>query len=70
MKKKNYNVIVKAYATVLVIGAESEEKALEYASDTLRMGDMQLDEAEIKNEVKNCNLESARRFADVVSEDE
>lgn len=70
-KLKNYEVSVTAFATVLVIAAESEEKALEYATDRVSFGDLQMDEAEVKREIKTDEeLESCRRHADVVAEDE
>lgn len=70
-KLKNYEVSVTAFATVLVIAAESEEKALEYATDRVSFGDLQMDEANVTREIKTAEeLESCRRHADVVAEDE
>lgn len=70
-KLKNYEVSVTALATVLVINAENEEKALEYATDRVSFGDLLMDEAEVKREIKTAEeLERSRRHADVVAEDE
>lgn len=69
-KKKNYNVVISAFATVLVIGAESPEQALQYANDQIHSGDFQIDESSIKEEVAPNEIENARRHADCVSEDE
>ena len=70
-KLKNYEVSVTAFATVLVVSAESEEKALEYATDRVNFGDLKMDEAVVKLEIKTAEeLESFRRHADVVVEDE
>ncbi len=70
-KLKNYEVTVSAFATVLVIAAENEEKALEYATGRVSFGDLQMDEAEVKREIKTADeLEACRRHADVVAEDE
>jgi len=67
-KLKNYEVLVTAFATVLVLEAESEEKAMEYATDELRMGDLQLDEASVKCEIKTAeDLDRARRHADAIA---
>jgi hypothetical protein len=70
MPKKNYEVLVTAYATVLVIGAESEKQALEYATEDVCYGDFQMDEAEVEREVSAQNLEASRKHADAVFEDE
>lgn len=69
--KKNYEISVTAFATVLVIGAESPEMAMEYATGRLRLGDMHMDEASVKREIKTAaELEASRRFADAVADDE
>ena len=70
-KLKNYEVSVSAFATVLVIAAENEEQAIEYATDRVHFGDLQMDEAEVKREIKTAEeLECSRRHADIVAEDE
>lgn len=53
-----------------MIGAESEGKALEYATNECSFGDFQMDEAKIESVVKDDNLENARRNADCVAEDD
>ena len=69
--KKSYVVSVIAYADVVVIDAESEEKAMEYALDALSLGDMEMDEASVKEELKTEeDIERAKRHAQAVSEDE
>lgn len=68
--KKNYSVSISAFATVLVVGAESEDKALEYARDIVSMGDLQLDSAEVKCVVSDEELERHRRHADAVAEED
>jgi len=73
MSKKNnkhYEVNITAFARVLVISAESEEKALEYACDRCSMGDLEMDEASIHRVVPDKELDSARRHADIISEDD
>lgn len=66
---KNYEVTVSAFATVLVIAAENEEKALEYATDCVCLGDLEMVEAEVKREIKTAEeLERSRRHAEVVAE--
>lgn len=70
-KLKNYEVSITAFATVLVLKAESEEKALEYATECMNFGDFQMDEAEVKRELKTAQeLDSCRRHADAVSKDD
>ena len=70
-KLKNYEVSVTAFATVLVLEAENEEKALEYATEAVDFGDFQLDAAEVKREIKTADeLKVCRRHADSVAENE
>lgn len=66
---KTYEVLITAYATVLVIDAENEEKAMEYATDACSMGDLQLDSAKVEREVPADRIENARKHADVVAEE-
>jgi len=68
-KNKNYLVQIIAYATVLVVDAESEEKAMEYATDACSMGDLQLDSARVDQEITDDRLENARKHADIVAEE-
>lgn len=68
--KKNYEVKVTAYATVLVIAAEDEDKALEYAEDQLNFGNLQMDEMSVVKEVTSKEeLDSLRRHADAIAEE-
>ena len=68
---KNYEISVTAFCTVLVIAAENDEKALEYATDRVDFGDLKMDTAEVMREiVTDEDLESCRRHADVVADDE
>lgn len=69
-EKKNYTVQIIGWSTVLVVGAESEEKALEYACNECSFGDFQMDEAKIESVVDDDGLENARRNADRVAEDD
>lgn len=62
--KKNYEVLVKAFAIVLVEGANDEDEALEVAAGELAAGDYEFDEATIEKEATTeLELTSARRFA-------
>lgn len=67
-KKKTYSVLVKAFATVVVVAA-SKEEALEIGCDALSMGDLQMDEGSVEKELKTAQeIDSARRHADRVVE--
>lgn len=69
IEKKHYEVLITGWSTVLVVSAESEEKALEYATNECSFGDFQMDEAKIKRVVDEDELDNARRNADCVAED-
>ena len=63
----NYEILITASATVLVLEAEIEEKALEYATDCVQFGNFRLDEGIVKKELKTTEeLESCRRNVDVI----
>jgi hypothetical protein len=66
--KKNYLVKLEVSCNVLVIGAESEEQAHEYATDVASLGDCEVFGSEIE-EVPDAYLDSERRHANAVSED-
>lgn len=66
---KHYEVLITGFSTVLVVAAESEEKALEYATNECSFGDFQMDEARIERVVDEDSLDNARRNADCVAED-
>ncbi len=69
-KLKNYEVSITSFVNVLVIEAENEEKALEYAVDKVNFGDTQIYESEVRRIVPNDELDSCRRHADVIAENE
>ena len=68
---KNYSVLITAYCSVVVIEAESEEKAFEYARDAVSTGDFEIDEMKIEDELPKDGpkLESAKRHADAIAEE-
>lgn len=68
MDKKNYLVKLEVYCNVLVVGAESEEQAFDYARGEVSLGDCELNGAE-SEEVADSELESERRHAQAVSEE-
>ena len=69
MKTKNYSVKVIGVASVLVINAENEAKAIEYATGELSKGDFELVEMTIDRVVENSQLASERRTANCIAED-
>ncbi len=64
---KNYQVKIIAYAIVLVVKAESEEKAILYATEEVSAGDFEIDETTIECEVPDDRLENAKRHAHTVA---
>lgn len=68
-EKKHYEVLITGWSTVLVVSAENEEKALEYACNECSFGDFQMEEAKIERVVNDDELDNARRDADCVAED-
>lgn len=67
MKKNTYTVSVIAFATVLVIDAKDESEAMQLACDEIDFGDLQMDEASVKEKLTTVErVESARRHADRV----
>jgi len=71
MSKKNYMITVTGYARVLVLSAESEEKAIEYAHTAMSTGDFQIEKLQIDRVVsdEDFDVENARVEADMVAED-
>jgi hypothetical protein len=65
--RKNYRVMVKAYSTVLVIGAESEGEALDLALCEINYSDFEIEQSEIDGIVKDKDLERERKRANAVS---
>lgn len=69
--KKDYSVLVTAFASVLVIQASSEEEALELATDQLNLGDLQMDEGKVERIIESEEeLATHRRHADHIVEAE
>ena len=69
MKTKNYSVKVIGVASVLVINAENEAKAIEYATGELSKGDFEVVEMTIDRVVEKSQLASERRTANCIAED-
>lgn len=69
-KKKNYSLIVTAVCRVVVMGAEDEAHAKEIAQDQLFTGDFEIDECSDVEAVPDEGLESAKRYANEVLEDD
>ena len=68
-KKRNYEVLVKGYSTIVVIGAKNEEEALEVAEDEIASGDFQIEEMKVEREIKPEDLERSKQLANLVSEE-
>lgn len=68
-KKRNYEVLVKGYSTVVVVGAKDEEQALELASDEITSWDFEIEEMKVKREIKPENLKRSKQLANAVSEE-
>lgn len=64
---KNYQVLIKGYCVALVIATENEDKAMEIALDSVSGIDFEIEGAEIEKEVKDDELERARKHANVVA---
>lgn len=61
--KKHYEVLLKAWAVVLVTDAEDEESAIEAAEEQVSKGDFEVEEWRLEKEVRNQELPSAKRRA-------
>ena len=61
MAKKNYEISITAFTTVIVIGAESKKEAQEWACDMVDMGDLDLDSGETKRIIPDDDLENSKR---------
>ena len=68
-KKQNYEVMIVAYSTVVVVGAKSEEQAIDLALDEVNHSDFEIEAAEVQREIKPEELEHAKELANCVSED-
>lgn len=65
---KSYEVLLTAYATVVVVDAESEEKALEYAEQEVSRGDFEIEAFTIERELTTPQqIEQAKRHANAVA---
>lgn len=69
MNKKHYKVLITGWSTVLVISAESEEEALEFATDSCNFGDFEMDEARIEQVVDEDEIDDVRSDVNCVAED-
>ena len=67
--KRNYEVLVRGCATVVVVGAKDEDQALELARDEITSGDFEIDEMKVEREIRPEDLERSKRFANAVSEE-
>mgnify|MGYP005830270225 CR=1 FL=1 len=68
-KKQNYEVMIVAYSTVVVVGAKSKKQAIEYALDEVNTMDFEIESAEVQRKIKPEELEYAKELANCVSED-
>lgn len=68
---KNYEVIVKAYSVVVVMGAKNASEAEELAMDAVSTGDFDVEEAFAEREITDPkDLDRARKRANCVAEDD
>jgi hypothetical protein len=68
--KKNYIISIAAHQSVLVIDAESEKQAFDYARDVCSFGDLEMHEMRVEETVAKADLEQARKFYRIVAENE
>lgn len=69
MKKKNYEVSIEGWSVVTVIGAESEEEARELALTEISSSDFEIDNIKTEELKTEDDVESSKRHANAVSED-
>lgn len=67
-EKKNYEVLIKAFTTVLVMGAEDLDDAHSRARDETNLRGWEIDDEEARV-VAESELDSVRRHANNVSEE-
>lgn len=67
---KNYQVRLVAYAVVLVLKAESKDKAIQYATEDTHRGDFELAEAVVECEVPEHQVAKAKHHAHHVAQPE
>jgi len=65
---KNYQILITAYTTIVVLGAEDEENAMTRAINEANFGDFKMDDASVEKEITSENdLERCIRHCDAVS---
>lgn len=68
---KNFEVIVTAYSTVIVVNAKDESEAMELAMDAVSTGDFDVEDARVEREIKDpSQLERAKKHANCVADDD
>lgn len=66
---KNYEVMITAYAVVVVLEAENEEQACEYAQESINKGEFEVESVAVERELKTKRqVESAKRHAQAIAE--
>ena len=68
-KKQNYEVMIVAYSTVVVVGAKTKQQAIDFALDQVNHSDFEIETAEVQRTIKPEDLEHAKELANCVSED-
>ena len=66
---KNYEVMIVAYSTVVVVGAKTKQQAIDFALAEVNNGDFEIETAEVQRTIKPKDLEHAKELANCVSED-
>ena len=67
-KKHNYEVVIVAYSTVVVVGAKTKKEALDFALCEVNHSDFEIETAEVQRTIKPEDLEHAKEIANCVSE--
>lgn len=66
-KLKNYEILIKGCASVVVMQAENSLEAIDLAQDQLTHGDFEVDELNVVSELKTAEqIDRAKRFAQLV----
>ena len=66
---KNYEIIYLLRCAVLVVGAENEEQAYEFAENEADFGDCEMVEGSAREITEPTDLESVKRHANATSDD-
>ena len=66
--KRNWKVTIEAWSTVVVIDANSEQEAIDFALNEISSGDFETGDITVE-ELKTNELESAKRHANAVCEE-